>query len=371
MFVRNLSFADPVRLVRKSILSALIGLMGGGVAVLAQQATDAPAPVVAQADAVQAPPAASAPGDVTPTAGTAAATDVKLEAAPDAKPDATADAKPEAPTDATPMATPVSAQVGPDGKPLAAAPAGKSGKKDKDKDKKKKKEKAPKLTPISIAQGTLTVDGWTGKARLNYDIPDLKYVYMWAPGIGTVVVSNVKFPLGKEEKDAFSGNTLTVDANGHTIQLYSEKRLLKDKKPESAWVYVDSAYRFPSTYPVMGYGNTIAAPYAWPGAKNVQLAKAGVAPPPPLPKNLRPTLVNQGGCVPAGSTAGTPCPAAPAAAPAPAAPEATPAAAPEAAPAVAPGPTATAPEAAPVATPAPAADSTSSVAAPATTSQNP
>jgi hypothetical protein len=225
---------------------------------------------------------------------------------------AAADAPQAAPSDETKavavdttVATPVSATVGTDGKPVAT--------KGKVKNVKKKKEKAPKLTPVNIVQGTLTVDGWTGKARMNYDIADLKYIYLWAPGVGTVVVSNVKFPLGKEEPNAFSGNTLKVDANGHTLELYSQKKLLKDKKPVSAWVYVDNAYQFASAFPAMGYGTTIAAPYAWPGAKVVQMAKTGAVLPPPLPKELVPAVAKPA-CVPAGSkAAGTPCPVTPAA----------------------------------------------------------
>jgi hypothetical protein len=283
--------------VRKTILAVLIGLMGGGVAVLAQTpaATASGAPVAAPQQAAAVPPAAEA----APAAPAQQAAEPAQTAAPDAS--------------AAPAATPVAASA----KPVVSA---------KGKKVKAKKEKAPKLTPVSIVQGTLTVDGWTGKARMNYDIADLKYIYMWAPEVGTVVVSNVKFPLGKEEQGAFSGNTLTVDANGHTLQLFSQKKLLKEKKPVSAWVYVDTGYKFPSTFPAMGYGNTIQAPYAWPGAKEVQVAKGGVVAPPPLPKELRPTLA-KASCVPAGSKAtGTPCAAAPApaaataaAAPAPAA----------------------------------------------------
>jgi len=40
----------------------------------------------------------------------------------------------------------------------------------------------------------------------------------------------------------------------------------------------------------MGYGELRAPPYAWPGAKQVQVA-AGPVVPPPLPVNLRPVLL--------------------------------------------------------------------------------
>jgi hypothetical protein len=41
-----------------------------------------------------------------------------------------------------------------------------------------KKVKPPRMTPVSITAGTLTVDGWTGEARLNYDIADFKFLYI-------------------------------------------------------------------------------------------------------------------------------------------------------------------------------------------------
>jgi len=306
MFVRDALPALNAQLVRKTLLSALLGLMGGGSVVLAQQAANPPAaPVVTAAPAVAAAPVQDASA---PAAGSAAAEVTPAAAAipqADVKPDAT-DVKPGATAGSTPVATPVSVAVGADGKPLAPTAVSK-----KAKAAKKKKEKLPKMTPVNIVQGTLTVDGWTGKARLNYDIADLKFIYLWAPGVGTVVVSNGFFPLAKDELGAFSGNTLTVDANGHTIQLYSEKRLLNNKKPAPAFVYVDTSYQLPSAFPAMGFGTTVQPPYAWPGAKNVQLAKGGVVVPPPLPKDLRPALVSPL-CVPAGSkAAGTPCQAAP------------------------------------------------------------
>jgi len=149
------------------------------------------------------------------------------------------------------------------------------------------KVKPPKMTPVSIAQGTYTVDGVIGKAELNYDIADLKYIYLYAPGIGVVVISNENFPGAKAQDNAFNDKTLTVNVGDHTLQLYSEKRLLV--KPQPAYVLVDRDFILPSKFPVMGYGDLRAAPYAWPGAKQVQ--QAGVVLPPPVPVNLRPVML--------------------------------------------------------------------------------
>jgi hypothetical protein len=150
-----------------------------------------------------------------------------------------------------------------------------------------KKEKPPKTIAVSIYKGTLTVDGMIGKAALNYDISDLKFMYLYAPWVGTVVVSNVMFPGAKEQQNGFNQNTLTVNVEDHTFQLYSEKMML-GKKPEPAFVLVDRDFKLPSQRPEFGYGATLKAPYTWPGAKKNPESKAFVKPP-PVPVNLRPT----------------------------------------------------------------------------------
>jgi hypothetical protein len=152
-----------------------------------------------------------------------------------------------------------------------------------------KKVKTPKSTPLSIANGTLTVDGWTGKARLNYDIADLQFLYIFAPGIGVTVVSHNAFPGAKEQAGAFNDKTLHVTVEGHPIEVSSDKRLL-GKKPESAWVAVDRNFQLPSKFPVFGYGPVNRAPYVWPGSKE-SAEVGGVVLPPPLPPDVRPALL--------------------------------------------------------------------------------
>lgn len=160
---------------------------------------------------------------------------------------------------------------------------------DKGKKIHEKKEKPPKMVSVSIQRGTLTVDGMTGKAGLNYEIKDFKYIYLYAPWIGITIVSNSPFPGAKEQKAAFNDKTLTVNVEDHTLQLYSDKRLL-DKKPESAWVSVDRNFKLPAKFPVIGYGETLKPPYSWPGSReNAELH--GVVTPPPLPENLRPVAL--------------------------------------------------------------------------------
>jgi hypothetical protein len=148
------------------------------------------------------------------------------------------------------------------------------------------KEKPPKTVSVSITRGTLTIDGMTGKAALNYEIKDLKYVYFYIPGIGTTVVSNAPFPGAVEQKKAFDDKTLTVTVGEHIVQLTSDQRLL-GKAPESAFVLVDKNFTVPTKFPVMGYGPIRVAPYIWPGSKQNEDLKGAVEAP-PLPADLRP-----------------------------------------------------------------------------------
>jgi hypothetical protein len=153
------------------------------------------------------------------------------------------------------------------------------------------KEKPPKTVSVSISHGTLTVDGLIGKAALNYEIKDLKYVYFYVPGIGTTVVSNDPFPGAVEQKHAFDDKTLTITVGEHVLQLASDNRLL-GKSPESAFVLVDKYFSAPARFPVMGYGPIRVAPYAWPGSKQNGEEK-GALEAPPLPADLRPALLLQ------------------------------------------------------------------------------
>jgi hypothetical protein len=152
------------------------------------------------------------------------------------------------------------------------------------------KEKVPKMIPVSISRGTFTVDGMIGKAELNYNIADLKFIYLYAPGIGTLVVSNRPFTGSKEEKNAFNQKTLTVTTGDHTLQVASDDFIL-GKKPSSAFVLVDRDFHLPTPYPVVGYGGLLKAPYVWPGSHENDDLKGAFVKPPPIPVNLQPVLL--------------------------------------------------------------------------------
>ena len=156
------------------------------------------------------------------------------------------------------------------------------------------KEKPPKMIPVSITRGTFTVDGMIGKAELNYNIADLKFIYLYAPGIGTIVVSNHPFAGSKEQKNAFNQKTLTVTTGDHTLQVASDDLLLGKtlgKKPSSAFVLVDRDFLLPTPYPVVGYGGLLKAPYVWPGSHENADLKGAFVKPPPIPVNLQPVLL--------------------------------------------------------------------------------
>ncbi len=155
-----------------------------------------------------------------------------------------------------------------------------------------RKVRPPKTTPITISRGTLTVDGMIGKAEMNYEIADFKYLYLYAPGIGTLVVSNEPFTGGKQEKGAFNRNALTVTTSGHVLQLASDQWLLgKKQKVAPAYVMVDRNFNLPSSFPVVGYGATLKQPYAWPGSHENAPLKGAFVQPPPVPVDLRPVML--------------------------------------------------------------------------------
>jgi hypothetical protein len=158
------------------------------------------------------------------------------------------------------------------------------------------KVKPPKMTPVTIARGTFTVDGMIGKAELNYTIADFKFMYLYAPGIGTLVVSNEPFAGATLQKNAFNEKTLTVSTGDHHLQVASDNFLL-GKKPLPAYVLLDRTFVLPTPYPVVGYGGLTKAPYVWPGSHENADLKGAFVKPPPIPVNLQPVLLL------------TPCPA--------------------------------------------------------------
>lgn len=261
------------------------------------------------ADAAVAATPATAPG-AEPATVTAAPT---TEAAP-----AAAESAPAAPgTAETTAAAPAAdaTAAGADVPPGAPTDPLKPVKIEKGKGKQKvKKEKPPKLVPVDIVHGKLTIDGLIAKAGLNFQIIDLKYFYIWVPGLGTAIVSNQPFAGATLEGGALDSNTLTVTVDGHKLELSCDRPLLvtkeekkeeskeerdeakqkpvkvdakkpnKKDKPVAMYVAIDRNWQKPSSYPEFGYGDLSKAPYSWPGTL-ADLSPNSKAP--PLPDNLK------------------------------------------------------------------------------------
>ncbi len=174
-----------------------------------------------------------------------------------------------------------------DGRPVMQTPT-ELGYDENGKKIKPEKEKAPKGRPVTISRGTFTVDGVIGKVALNYDIANLRYLYLYVPGMGVTVVSDAPFDGAREQKEAFNGKSLTVTVDGHALEVASERPLLGER-PESAFVRLDREFVLPSPYPQVGYGVVLTRPYGWPGSKaNAAVPTTGLVQAPAIPANLLP-----------------------------------------------------------------------------------
>ncbi len=171
-----------------------------------------------------------------------------------------------------------------DGKPVELAPC---ARKDKECQKKRKALLHRKKVGMKIENGTLTVDGWTGKARLNYDISEVKFLYVSIPGQGTVIASMEQFPNSSPQKSALEGKTLTLKMpEDHTVQISSDENLV-DKKNHVVYVALDKGYTQPGRFPTLGYGSTAKAPYNWPGVRPLREDEKKISSKaPPLPSGM-------------------------------------------------------------------------------------
>ncbi len=177
------------------------------------------------------------------------------------------------------------ATLGADGKRIEPPPC---ARKDKECARKRKSLLHRKDIGMKVANGTLTVDGWTSKAHLNYDIHDVKFLYVSIPGTGTVIASMEQFPNSIEQKNALDGKTLTLKTpDDHIVQLSSDEALV-DKKEHVFYVLLDKTYVQPGRFPTMGYGTIAQAPYAWPSARPMNAGgQKFSASAPPLPPGLQ------------------------------------------------------------------------------------
>lgn len=141
--------------------------------------------------------------------------------------------------------------------------------------------KAPAPEHMAVNGGFLIVDGIVHRAGLNLDIPELHFLYVYAPGIGVIVVSDAPFPAAVPQANAFNGKTLTFKVEKHVFQLSSNDRLLH--KPETAYILVDRRATLPTRLPVVGFGATPRGPYSWPSmhtATQLAASQGSTATPP-------------------------------------------------------------------------------------------
>ncbi len=151
-----------------------------------------------------------------------------------------------------------------------------------------------KQISAKVTNGILTIDGLVAKVQLNYDIHHAGYLYIFVPGVGTAVVSRIQTYGSTKVSNAFHGNTLAFNTGGHDFELTSQTPLAEGRNgKEDAYVRLDNTTLGLDRMPMIGYGSTTRAPYAWPlsgtAAKDTE---AHFVQPPPMPRNLLPRTMN-------------------------------------------------------------------------------
>jgi hypothetical protein len=119
-----------------------------------------------------------------------------------------------------------------------------------------------KLISAKIHDGVLTVDGLVAKVRLNYDIHDQAYMYVFLPGTGTAIVSLSPLPNGERVKDLFHGSTMKFSIDGHSFEVVSQGGF--GEGVSAGYVSIDRNTAMISRSPMVGFGMTTRPPYVWP-----------------------------------------------------------------------------------------------------------
>lgn len=145
-----------------------------------------------------------------------------------------------------------------------------------------------KRISTEVKDGVLVVDGLVAKVHLNYRIHHADYLYFFVPGVGTAVVARTAMPGAVKVDDAFHGSGLSFAVAGHSFDLTNSHALLGSGKA-AAYVRLDTSAVALDRYPMMGFGSTGAAPYAWPLARaEAPDTSARLVEPPPLPRSILP-----------------------------------------------------------------------------------
>jgi hypothetical protein len=113
---------------------------------------------------------------------------------------------------------------------------------------------------LTIRRGVLTVDGLTVKTGLSFRVADMRYMYVYVPGAGTTVIAERPFSGAWEQKSAFRGRTLTVNAGGNRLQLTAGNRM---RGTRSVYVRFDRGSVRGVDVPMVGFGEAALAPAVW------------------------------------------------------------------------------------------------------------
>lgn len=163
-----------------------------------------------------------------------------------------------------------------------------------------------KLLYGRVRDGVYTVDGMVAKVQLNYDVNGAGYLYLFVPGVGTAVVSAVADPDAVITEASYKDTDLSFSVGDHRFNL-TGVTLASDKGTAPAHLYVKldrSAWRL-DRHPMIGFGNSPALPYVWPGALKPETARETEDPQivPPVPASLLPSSK---ALMPAASSAASP-----------------------------------------------------------------
>jgi hypothetical protein len=150
---------------------------------------------------------------------------------------------------------------------------------------------ADKQITVHVRNGIFTYDGLTAKVRLNYDVKAANYMYFYIPGLGTAIVSRVQIPGAIKVKNAVHGEMLAFMVGGHIFELANQGGSL-DEHAGTFYVVLDTAANNLDHDAMVGYGNTLRAPYQWPlSGSSPKDNDAHFVPPPPMPVVLLPKTV--------------------------------------------------------------------------------
>ena len=170
-----------------------------------------------------------------------------------------------------------------------------------------------KRIDAKVTGGILTVDGLVAKVELNYDIHHSGYIYFFAPGVGTAVVSRVEMPGSTKIQDAIHGSSIAFTLEGHSFALENDDvltasaqaienpaikgRKQKAKETHDVYVVLDANARALYRTPQVGFGNTRVAPYVFPLSESQPKdTYAHMVQPPPMPVSVLPrTKATQSG----------------------------------------------------------------------------